>query len=270
MINYLIQYCEDYINNQPDKVLHLCEEVGLKAYLIKRLSSKKEYIKALACRQLGDLRLHSTEVYIFKVMNSKDNNVIYNGLLALSKMGDLENLSRILVSNSRDINISFRALIEVLEAFEGSKEQLFKETIDSSDDYLKGILVKAAVDGQYESLSSYYVKYLVSDNLNLKIACVRALSELKNPVYEQDVIEMLYAEEWEVRAAAAKGLEKVGTSVSFEPLLKTTSDQEWWVRHNAARTLVSIPGGKEYAQQIFKGGDQYARDAVADAMRTAV
>lgn len=270
MINYIIQYCKDYIDNHNDQVVHLCEEADLKAYLIKRLSSKRDYIQALACRQLGDLRLNSTEAYICKLMDSKDNNVIYNVLLALAKMGDLENLSRILVTHSRDINISFRAIIEVLGEFRGSKEQLFKETIDSCDDYLRGIFIKAAVDGQYESLSSYYVKYLISDNLNLKIACLRALSELQNPVYEHNVIQMLDAEEWEVRAAAAKGLEKVGTSDSFGPLLKMTSDPEWWVRHNAASALVSIPGGKEYAQQIFRSDDQYAREAVADALRTAV
>lgn len=270
MINHIIQYGDEFIDNHHKQLLHLCEKTEIKAFLIKRLLSKKDYIKALACRQLGDLRLHSTEPQICNLINSKNNNVIYNVLLALAKLGDLKNLAQILTSNSRNINISFRAIIEVVEEFRGSKEDLFKETIDPSDDYLRGILIKAAADGQYEGLSSYYVKYLSSDNMNLKIACLRALSGLQNPAYEQHMIDMLEAEEWEVRAAAAKGLEKIGTSQSFEPLLKIASDKEWWVRHNAASTLVAIPGGMEYAQQIIDGEDQYARDAIAAAMEVVV
>lgn len=271
MINHIIQYGEKFIDSHHEQLLHLCEETEIKAFLVKRLSSKRDYIKALACRQLGDLRLHSTGPNICKLIHSKNNNVIYNVLLALAKLGDLNNLAHILISNSKDINISSRAVIEIVEEFKGSKEDLFKETIDSSDDYLRGILIKAAANGQYEGLSGYYVKYLSSDNMNLKIACLRALSGLKNPEFEQHIIGMLEAEEWEVRAAAAKGLEQVGTSHSLEPLVKITSDKEWWVRHNAASTLVSIPGGKEYAQQIFiSGEDQYARDAIAAALGIAV
>lgn len=266
LISHIIKQGEAYIEKHHEQLMGLYEATEIKKFLIKRLSSRKDYIKALTCRQLGDLRLNSTESYIVNLIDSKNNNVIYNVLLALAKLGDLNNLTRILVSNSSNISISFRAVIEVVEEFKGSKEDLFKGTIDSCDDYLKGILIKAAADGQYEGLSSYYIKYLSSNNMNLKIACLRALSELQNSTYEQHMIKMLEDEEWEVRAAAAKGLEKVGTSHSLEPLVKITSDSEWWVRHNAASTLVAISGGAEYARQIMDGEDQYARDAIAAAM----
>ncbi|OAH52827.1 MULTISPECIES: HEAT repeat domain-containing protein [Bacillaceae] len=269
LINCIIQKGEAFIEDHHKQLMNLYEATGIKTFLIKRLSSKRDYTKALACRQLGDLRVHSTEPYICNLISSKNNNVTYNVLLALAKLGDLNNLAQILISNSNNIHFSFRAVIEVIAEFKGpkeSKEALFKETIESSDDYMKGILIKAATDGQYEGLDDYYVKYLSSNNMNLKIACLRALSELNNSDYEQFVIGMLESEAWEVRAAAAKGLGKFGTSHSFEPLVKMTSDKEWWVRHNAANALISIPGGKEYAQHIINGEDRYAREAVIAGM----
>lgn len=270
LISHIIQYGEQFIENHHERLMNLYEKTEIKTFLIKQLSSKRDSIKALACRQLGDLRLHSTEPYICQLMDSNNNNVMYNVLLALAKLGDLNNLAHMLVSNSGNIHISFRAVIEIVEEFKGSREDLFKKTIESGDDYLRGILIKAAADGRYEGLSSYYVKYLSSDNTNLKIACLRALSELSNSAYEQNVIDMLDDEEWEVRAAAAKGLDKIGTSRSVEPLVKMISDKEWWVRHNAATTLVSIPGGKKHAQQILDGNDKYASEAIASAMEMAV
>ncbi|KMY49951.1 HEAT repeat domain-containing protein [Peribacillus loiseleuriae] len=265
LINCIIQKGEAFIEDHHKQLMNLYEATGIKTFLIKRLSSKRDYIRALACRQLGDLRLYSTESYICNLISSKNNNVTYNVLLALAKLGDLNNLAQLLTSNSNNIHFSFRAVIEVIAEFKGpkeSKEALLKKTIESSDDYMKGVIIKAAADGQYEGLSDYYVKYLSSNNINLKIACIRALSELNNSDYEQFVIDMLESEEWEVRAAAAKGLGAVGTSHSFEPLGKMTSDKEWWVRHNAANALISIPGGNGYAQHILNGEDQYAREAI--------
>lgn len=269
LIDCIIQKGDAFIDDHHKQLMNLYEATEIKVFLINRLSSKRNYTKALACRQIGDLRLHSTEPYIFNMINSKNNTVIYNVLLAFAKLGDLNNLAKALVSNSNNIRLSFRAIIEVMTEFRGSKESketLFRITIESSDDYIKGVLIKAAADGQYEGLTDYYIKHLSSTNMNLKIACLRALSELNNSDYEQYMIDMLESEEWEVRAAAAKGLEKIGTSNSFEPLVKMISDKEWWVRHHAANALISISEGEKYAQSILNGEDQYAREAVAAAM----
>ena len=153
---------EPFIEEHHKQLMKLYETTEIKTFLVKqKSSSKRTYTKVLACQQLGDLRLHSTEPFIFNLISSKDNIVIYNVLLALAKMGDIDNLAKALVSNPNEMRLSFRAIIEVMTVFKGSKvakELLFKKTIESSDDYLKGILIKAATDGQFEGLSDYYIK----------------------------------------------------------------------------------------------------------------
>lgn len=267
LIKILAQYDEELYNNNYDRIIHILEQTEVLSFLMKLLTSNDSNKQALACRYIGDLRIASMKESMYKLNNSSHNDVIYNQLLALAKIGDLEGLSTNLSANSGNINLSFRAVVEVINSFEGSKEQLIKETIELSDDYMKGILIKASADNDCKGLIDSFVKYSTSDNKNLRIACVRAISDLKDAENEQYVIDMLDDKDWEVRAAAAKSLEKLGTDKSFEALGKTVNDSEWWVRQNAASTLIAIPGGREYADVIINGEDKYARDAISGALQ---
>jgi len=266
LIDQIISYETEFIDRNHDLLMNFYEETGITSFLIKRLTSKNMNKKSLACRHIGDLKLVSTEAHILQLVSCKNNDVIYNMLLALAKLGDTDGLAHILTNDSGNINISSRAIIEIISAFNGSKEQLFKATIPFSDDYFKGILIKAAADYEIAELRDYYIEILNSDNKNLRIASIRALSELKNPANEQYMIDMLEDKDWEVRAIAAKCLEKLGTHHCFPALGKSTGDREWWVRHNAANSLISIPGGREYAAAIIDGDDPYARDAVVSVL----
>ncbi|WP_127507487.1 HEAT repeat domain-containing protein [Paenibacillus humicus] len=270
LIGIIVAQGEDFIESNAERLARLYEQTGIRTYLVRQLSSKRDYIKALGCRYLGDLAIKPAEKDIHALMGSSNNDVIYHALLALAKLGNPRSLAEVLVENSDRISLSFRAVVEILTVFKGSKEELFINTIERSDDYLKGILIKAAADYEFESLSSYYIRYLDSDNKNLKIASIRALGQLKNAAFEVYLLEMLRDQEWEVRAAAAKSLDKTGTSKSFAALEKMAGDPEWWVRHNAAASLVAIPGGKDYAARILDGEDQFAREAIIGVMERSV
>jgi len=265
-INIMISYGNDFIVINHELLMELYEATGIKAFLIKRLHAKSDNMKSLACRYLGELQVRNTEQHILKLISSKNNDVIYNVLLSLSKLGDTNGLVHIFTTHSKNINISSRAIIEIVSVFNGSIEDLFKRTFDLSDAYIKGILIKAAADYRIEGLRTYYIDHLKSDDKNLKIASIRALCKLTVQNDEQYIIPLLEDQEWEVRAAAAKNLEKLGTSNSFTALEKTTGDSVWWVRHHAANTLIQIPGGKEYASKIINGNDPFARDALVSVI----
>lgn len=263
LIDIIISYGDDFIKKNHELLMDLYEETGIKAYLLKRLTSNSVYIKSLACRHLGELRVDNTQAILLSTFFLvKNNDVQYNVLLALAKLSDKNGLIQILTNGSENLNISYRAVVEIITAFNGSKEDLFKETIDFCDNYIKEILIKAAADFRIEGLRKYCLDYLKSDYKNLRIACLRALGALENPADEEYILNMLDDKDWEVRAAAAKSLEKLGTSKSFTALGKAAGDSEWWVRHNAARTLILIPGGQEYATKIINGDDKFAREAV--------
>jgi len=265
-INIVIRHDDDFMETNHDHLLNIYELTGTKAFLLKRLQSKSVHTQSLACRHLGELQLSDTRSSIIKLISSKNNDVVYHVMLALAKLGDKEGLVHILTNESPHINLSHRAIIEIISVFNGSKEELFRETIERSDDYMKGILIKAIAPYGIAGLSEYFTNNLNSVDKNLKIASIRALSELNNPDYEADMLAMLEDHDWEVRAAAAKGLEKIGTQKSLADLGKTTGDSVWWVRHNAASALVLIPGGIEYASSIISGDDKFAREAVTSVI----
>lgn len=266
LIDIIINYGDDFIESNHDYLMNLYEVTGIKSFLIKRLTSRSSFKKSLTCRQLGDLRLENTEEYIIKLSSCNDNDVRYNVFLALAKLGDLKGIVYILTNNYEHMHLSHRAVIEMISAFNGSKEELFDKTLPLSNDYVRGVLIKAAATYKIEGLREYYIKYLNNDDKNLRIACIRALCELEDSENEKYIINMLKDKDWQVRAASAKSLQKIGTSISFIPLTKASGDSEWWVRHNAACTLILLHGGMKYASKIINGNDKYAIEAVVNAI----
>ena len=266
LIDIIINYGDDFIESNHDTLMNLYEVTGIKSFLIKRLTSKSSFKKSLTCRQLGALRINNTEEYIIKLSSCNNNDVRYNVFLALAKLGDLKGIVFILTNNYEHMHLSHRAVIEMISAFNGSKEELFDKTLPLSDDYVRGVLIKAAADYKIEGLREYYIKYLKNDDKNLRIACIRALCELEDSENENYIINMLEDKDWEVRAASAKSLQRIGTSNSYIPLAKASGDSEWWVRHNAAYTLILLHGGMEYASKIISGNDKYAIEAIVNAI----
>ncbi|MFI2857302.1 HEAT repeat domain-containing protein [Paenibacillus sp. JSM ZJ436] len=270
LISCLARRGEDELYKHQELLYTFYDKVGIIDFLERRLHSNQEHLQALACQYIGDLRLKSFGDEMSRLSSSKSNHVVYHVLLALAKLGDLERLSGTLVKQSSTLSLSFRTLLEVLSEFKGSKRDLFKLTLDQSDDYLKSILIKSAADEQLEGLEEYYLEHLNSSNINLRIACIRALGGWKDSSIEPELVRQLEDPAWEVRAAAAKSLEGTRTRASLQALVQATGDSEWWVRHNAAKTLAASPDGEEYVQRIINGEDQFAREAVIGVMEISV
>jgi hypothetical protein len=266
LINVSLEYMDNCSVEEYKLFLELYEKSGVTHYLIKRLSSKNKFVVSMVCRYLGDLRIKGAESHLRDLVNYANDDVMYNILLSLSKLGDEEGITIILTNYANRINLSYRAIVEIISIYSGSKMELLKRIVTSCDDYIRGVIIKAAASYRFEEMKDYYVKYIKSEDKNVRIASIRALSELGDKSQESYLSDMLFDSAWEVRAAAAKCLEKIGTSKSFSILAKAISDSEWWVRHNAASTLILLPGGREYADKVINGDDMYARDAIKYAL----
>ena len=270
LIKIIADYGDDKILEKHGFFTRLYKKSGIKKQLIKDLSSNNDFVVSAACRYVGELHITGMEENLLELVEYANGDVIYNILLSLSKLGSKDGVKVILTQYEKRLNLSNRAIVEILECYTGSKEDLIISIIDLCNNYIRGIIIKAAASYKFSGMKEYYIKYMGSEDKNLKIACIRALSSLKDYSVEEQLIASLYDKEWEVRAAAAKELEQVGSSLSFPALEKAISDSEWWVRRNAANTLVVINGGREYAAKIIHGSDRYAKDAIRYAMETNI
>jgi hypothetical protein len=265
-IKLVLEYDEGYVIGRHEFFMRLYERSGVINYIIKGLSSNNKFIISTCCRYVGDLHITGMEARLLSLIEYTDDDIIYNILLSFSRLGYGEGIKIILTEHEGKLNLSNRAIVEILAAYSGSKEELLKEIIDLCNIYIKSIIIKAAVNYRFNGMKEYYLRYLKSDDKNLRIACIRALGGLQSSSNENYLATMLFDKEWEVRAAAAKELELIGTPRSFSALEKAASDSQWWVRNNAANTLVRIPGGRQYAAKIISGADEYARDAINRAL----
>jgi hypothetical protein len=268
-IETVISYGTEFVIINHKKLMDLYRPLKIEEYLIHKLNSKRVSEKSLACRYIGELYLKEADSYIIKLINSKDNNLIYNIMLAISRLGDTKQLAQLLTYNLKSVNITYETVVEIISVFSGSKEELFKSSIALSDDCSKSMLVKTASDYKIQGLRDCFLDFLKSSDMNLKIESIRALCEIGNHDDEAEIAKMLKDKEWEVRAATAQSMKKIATDSSFTALAEAASDSQWWVRHNAAIALISIPGSGDFVNSILNGEGKLAKKTVLYVLETS-
>ena len=71
---------------------------------------------------------------------------------------------------------------------------------------------------------------------------------------------------WVVRISAIKGLSYFQTNEAIEVVKTATKDKEWWVRQVAASALINMSVKIKDIDEIMKGYDRYAADAVKNSL----
>jgi HEAT repeat protein len=93
-------------------------------------------------------------------------------------------------------------------------------------------------------------------DLELRIACIRALGVLAHPAAEPAVIAGLSDQAWEVRAASAEAAGRIGL-VSAAPLLvQALADGVWWVRFRSGEALSALGEKGVASLRLAAGVDQ--------------
>lgn len=102
-------------------------------------------------------------------------------------------------------------------------------------------------------------------------ACLRVLSEFRDPRDAWVVRRFLSHEASFVRVQAAAALGKLGVRSDEHRLINLLTDPEWWVRYRAAQALVSFPFlSADHLRSVCTGHhDRYARDALRQALAEA-
>lgn len=82
--------------------------------------------------------------------------------------------------------------------------------------------------------------HAADDDVEVRIAAVRALGRLQHPAAEAALARALGDPAWPVRAAAAEASGLANLSSLCDPIAALLSDPEWWVRFRAADALVRL------------------------------
>lgn len=99
-------------------------------------------------------------------------------------------------------------------------------------------------------------------DMDTRVAAVRTLGAIGNPLCASTLCMAMQDEAWEVRAAAAKALGRIHGRGCIEKLVLALSDRSWWVRHHAANALAQVgaSGRSVLEHEADHNMDAFARD----------
>lgn len=233
------------------------------------LRSGNAYDKAFACRKLSDFFARDDTDMIRKLSQSKNKELSYNAAITLSVLGDGDGLLEVILGFEENYEFSHRIIVEILENYTGDLKVLARKLLEQANEYIKTSVIKALSSKRVEEFGELYKGYTLSENINLKIAAIRALGYLRKPEYEHDLIVASHHKNWTVRSAAVKAMVGIPTENIFRAVSQATRDPEWWVRYNAAKTLVEMDRDFVYIEKTLQGYDRYASEAIKYALYQA-
>lgn len=262
----IIYYLETLQGPVNAQLIHFCESTGLVDQELKQLSQKNFYAKALACKKLGELRSKIAVPFLLKEVDSASQDVIYNALLALAKIGDEEGFLQAFNNINASILLSERSLIEIVDSFEGDKNAIYTQMLDSDNEFVSRIFIKSAGSYQDAKIASQIAAFLKGNSKEKTIAAIKALSHMNNSTYLDDISALLKDDNWEIRAMSAKALGSYELPSVMSSLIAALSDTEWFVRYNAASSLLLLDKNFDYIAKVFEGDDKFAKDILILAM----
>ena len=262
----LLYYLENCKGEFSQNITELCEYTGIVKYDINNLKNRNYHKKALAAKRLGQLRSKDAIEALLGEVDTKNNDVKYNILLALAKIGEEESFIKVFENINSSVDLSEISLLEIIDRFEGHKNKIYKRMINSDNNFSVCVFIKSAGNYKDKSLSEDISKYLFSEDKERRVASVQAIGNMGDVRYLDHIIKLLGDSEWEVRSAAVKVLNNFNDSKVLIPLAKSLSDSQWDVRYNAAISISNHEEGRNIISCIFKGEDKFAKDIIISTM----
>jgi HEAT repeat protein len=108
-----------------------------------------------------------------------------------------------------------------------------------------------------------------TDDLEIQIATVDALSELGSPEALPALDSLLDSQQWELRAKSASAIGGLGEHTAIPRLVNAMRDENWWVRRSAAAAIARLPEGIGALYRSLDDEDPFAADAAAEALADA-
>ncbi len=261
------EYGEDdaFVNKQEviDAVYEELKPIELYAKILKK---KDKYKIGYACRRLADFDAYDYLNDIYDLSKSKNRNVSYSAAMALSRLGYTDGVAEYILDIQDDKKYSCRIVNEIFDTFSSDRAELAEILLEKCNNYMKAVIIKAIAAYKFEQFEKMYIDGTVSKDMQMRIACIKALGYLAKRENEHILAIAAKDKDWVVRCAAIDGLKRLDTVTAINCVKEGVKDKEWWVRQNAARALADMNVNISVIEDILSGYDKYASDAAKYAL----
>jgi len=231
-------------------------------HLADQLKTDNEDFLAEIIRLAAELNLVELVDDIERVMilHMENINVQYEAFFALSKLGSFKNIISVCTNKNFTISLTFRSLQEIISSYTGDKSELYKALLVCKDAYVVRICVRLIGNERLKDLAINIEDFLDSDNINLLIDTMRALSILRYKPVTDKLVKLMKHQAWEVRSVAVNAVAAIDAKEHIDDLVLALQDSEWQVRFNAGAALSMIKDSGTIREKVIASGDRFAMD----------
>jgi HEAT repeat protein len=236
----------------------------------RALRDDSPWRRELAARRLGLVSSPRSRRALRRAMQRGPESVTFAAALALARLRDRPALHWVLEHPETLARRTPRALAALLRGFGRPGLALMADALERgvADPRLARALIETLGLGGWRSAAGAIEVRLAAENVDVRVAAVRALGRLGGSACAPALIERLADPEWPVRAQAARALGLTGATDAVEPLAACLTDRAWWVRRHAAYALLALgeAGSSALRAAASTSPDPYARDISSEAL----
>ncbi|MGG1660089.1 HEAT repeat domain-containing protein [Brevibacillus sp. NRS-1366] len=238
----LFELMELFTGVHRQKLIWLCEDLGLVELDRKRLNGWWKWTKVDAAYNLGMMRSKQALPDLLRLLaKSKYDPSIFIIARSIARcaddIGDLRELVLLLVKYKKNFH---ELLVDILSDSQVDTAPLFASCLREKDTDLVKIGLIGFLANANPSIEPALYKLSESEDKDIRIKAVKLLCLDVRYLTDQKVKEFMNHKDWEIRAMMAKA---VGTLklVDFIPMLKNAvGDSSWWVRYYSAYSLTAL------------------------------
>lgn len=224
------------------KLIALCQDMGLEEYDLRRLQSVRKWPRIDAAYNLGMMRSRRAVPGMLKVLKSStyDSTIFILARSIAKSAGRLEDLREMVESVMAHGKNCQQLIVDILHESPLDIGPLYASFLQTNDEKL----VKVGLIG----LSTYthlereplLQQLIASRDKEIRIKVVKLLCRDVRYLTEPNVNLFMSHPDWEIRAVTAKAIGEHGLSEYIPHLKRATGDSNWWVSYNSAHSLAQM------------------------------
>ncbi|MFC1724077.1 HEAT repeat domain-containing protein [candidate division KSB1 bacterium] len=263
--DYLINISgEDYENIMK----FLKTRVWYGEILLKALKRGKKWEKAYAAHFLGLMKYARADDELLNLMYDKSPIVYLSAYEAIHHISSKTQLYKILRTFLSIKNISNTKMIEIIMGYGSSILPELEKLLEDPEVTVERKKIISEVlkyHGNFETGEAVLKIAMLSDDDELKIACIKTLGDLEFLDGVPFLLECLDSDNWICRSQAAKALGIIGWDEAVPQMTELlTNDDHYWVKlHSASAIKTSTPGWKKILKKIYsESNDEDTRQII--------
>ncbi|MGN7470806.1 HEAT repeat domain-containing protein [Brevibacillus sp. SAFN-007a] len=239
----LLELLERFTGLHREKLIRLCEDMGLVALDLERLKSGWKWTRVDAAYNLGVMRSRQAVPDLLALLQTSKANdpSLFIVARAIAKCArdtsDLRQMAAFVVRAKKNVH---QLIVDILSDSQLDTDSLYTEFIRDKDPELVKIgLIGYAVHAQTD-LEPALPKLVMSPDKEVRIKAVKLMCRDVRYINDQTVKDFLNHKDWEIRALIAKAIGTLQLTAYIPALKKAVGDTNWWVRHHSARSLAQM------------------------------